>query len=72
MLLGYGLPNGSTAYVLFREHLRGSNLPLYFIYDVVNGMKYNILDDYCPLQKIYCLINEKNVSYIYGISCGNR
>ncbi|KAK4876668.1 hypothetical protein RN001_009174 [Aquatica leii] len=61
LLLGYGLPHGTTAYVLVREHSRESEIPHHYIYDIITATKYNILDPYCPLQKVFCVINEHNV-----------
>ncbi|KAF5294949.1 hypothetical protein FQR65_LT10662 [Abscondita terminalis] len=61
LLLGYGLPHGATAYVLVRENSRDSENLHHYIYDLVNGKKYNILDPYSPLQKVFCVINGHNV-----------
>ncbi|XP_018325294.1 coiled-coil and C2 domain-containing protein 2A [Agrilus planipennis] len=61
LLLGYGTPNGSSAYVLTRESTSNSYAPTYYIFDVTTGTKYNILDSISPLQIIYCVINRKNV-----------
>lgn len=61
LLLGYGIPTGSTAYVLVQESNRETELPVYYIYDVVENEKYNLLDPYCPLQRIYCIVNQENV-----------
>ncbi|XP_031347208.1 coiled-coil and C2 domain-containing protein 2A isoform X1 [Photinus pyralis] len=61
LLMGYGMDQGSTTYVLVREHVSESELPLYFLYDVTTATKYNVLDTNCPLQKIFCVINAQNV-----------
>ncbi|XP_045464797.1 coiled-coil and C2 domain-containing protein 2A isoform X2 [Harmonia axyridis] len=61
LLLGYGLPHGSTAYVLLCEHSKETELPLYSIFDVVSGEKISILDAYCPLQRVYCVVREQNI-----------
>lgn len=60
LLLGYGIPHGVTAYVLVREY-DSNNSPIYFLYDSSTANKYNFADPLCPLQKIYCVINENNV-----------
>lgn len=62
LLLGYGLPHGTTAYVLIREYNRESQIPLHFVYDLVTATKYDIMDILCPLQRIFCVINEQNVN----------
>ncbi|KAL3285284.1 hypothetical protein HHI36_019394 [Cryptolaemus montrouzieri] len=61
LLLGFGIPHGSTAYVLVREHSKETELPLHFIYDVASGEKISVTDAFCPLQRIYCLIGEHNI-----------
>lgn len=63
LLLGFGIPNGNTAYVLVREYIKEDVAPVYYIFDVVSGIKYSIMDIYCPLQRIFCLINDHNVSF---------
>lgn len=61
LLLGFGIPHGTTAYVLLREHIKELPTPVYYIFDVVTGAKHSLQDIYCPLQKIFCLINDQNV-----------
>ncbi|CAG9813725.1 unnamed protein product, partial [Phaedon cochleariae] len=61
LLLGYGIPHGNTAYVLLREHSTDTGLPMYYILDVVYGEKYNLTDEYSPLQRVFCVINSSNV-----------
>ncbi|KAF5273701.1 hypothetical protein FQA39_LY07391 [Lamprigera yunnana] len=61
LLLGYELAHGSTAYALIREYSRDLEPPLHYIYDVTTAKKYNVLDVSCPLQKVFCVINEHNV-----------
>lgn len=61
VLLGSGIPHGSTAYVFVKEGF--SKNSEYYIWDPTNGQKYNINDSFCPLQKIYCLIDDQNVSF---------
>lgn len=62
LLLGYGIPRGSTAYVLTREYIKDAETPVYNIYDVCYNEKYNLTDPYCPVQKIFCLVSGENVS----------
>lgn len=60
LLIGYGIPHGPTTYVLTMEK-NALNRKEYFIYDVENAFKYSVHDNFCPLQKIYCLMNDENV-----------
>ncbi|XP_050296279.1 coiled-coil and C2 domain-containing protein 2A [Anthonomus grandis grandis] len=55
LVLGFGLPNGPSSYVLYAD------FPTYIILDVVTNQKFDILDPFCPLQRIYCLANGENV-----------
>ncbi|XP_017782546.1 PREDICTED: coiled-coil and C2 domain-containing protein 2A [Nicrophorus vespilloides] len=61
LILGFGIPHGSTAYILIREYNVDSDEPTHFIYDISTCKKYNITDTYCPLQKVYCIVNESNI-----------
>lgn len=68
LLLGAGIPDGPSAYVLTHETgLSGENGPRedYWIWDPVSGQHYSVQDNFCPLQKVWCLMNEENVSFIY-------
>lgn len=60
LLFGFGIPNGVTAYVLTKEDVNEQVLS-YYIYDVITACKYKIQDPFCPLQKVFCIINEYNV-----------
>lgn len=62
LLLGYGLPHGSTAYVFIREYPKDLDTPIHSVYDIVTATKFGISDTFCPLQRIYCVINEHNVN----------
>lgn len=62
LLLGFGIANGNTAYVLFREYIKEVPLPVHYIFDVISGAKYSLVDVYCPLQRVFCVVNEHNVS----------
>lgn len=61
LLLGFGLPYGTTAFVLVKEYDNNPN-STYYIYDVVTSEKMSLIEPFCPLQRIYCLVNENNVS----------
>ncbi|CAG9860595.1 unnamed protein product [Phyllotreta striolata] len=61
LLLGYGIPHGNTAYVFLPEYPNDSAIPAYYIIDVVYNEKYNIMDENCPLQRIFCVMNNKNI-----------
>ena len=56
LILGHSLTCGDTCYVLIRD------MTVFYIVDPTTGKKYNSKDVYCPLIKIYCLVNDKNVS----------
>lgn len=62
LLIGFGLPQGQSAYVLLYEFNRETQETDYYIYDVTKGNKHHLKDVSVPLQKIYCLINDKNVT----------
>lgn len=63
MLLGSGIPHGSMGYVLVKETIEKSSK--YYVWDPTNGQKYSVDDSFCPLQKVYCVINDKNVIKIF-------
>lgn len=60
LLLGVGIPHGPTAYVLTREEEQQKFS--YWLWDPASGQKYSIQDSFCPLQKVFCLVNDENVS----------
>ncbi|XP_063925902.1 coiled-coil and C2 domain-containing protein 2A isoform X2 [Zophobas morio] len=60
LLLGFGVPYGSTAFVLVKEY-DNNQIPVYYLFDVVQGAKINLTDAFCPLQKVYCVVNEQNI-----------
>jgi hypothetical protein len=60
LLLGTGIPHGPTAYVLTREGEQHKFS--YWLWDPASGQRYSIHDSFCPLQKVFCLINDENVS----------
>ncbi|CAH1965561.1 unnamed protein product [Acanthoscelides obtectus] len=61
LLLAYGIPHGKTAYVLVKEYSGQTDIPRYYVLDVVNAEKYYVDDPYCPVQKVYCLVNGENI-----------
>lgn len=60
LAVGFGLPNGLTAYVIINEVIRDTQE--IYIYDVVSSNRYNANDPLSPLKAIYCVINGNNVS----------
>lgn len=62
LVLGYGIPQGYAAWTLCKEYSADTNLPAYYIFDVVRNEKYNVTDEFCSVLKIYCVINNENVS----------
>ena len=63
LLIGTGIPHGQTAYVLVREKQDQGKMH-YWLWDPTAGQRYSIYDSFCPLQRIYGLINDENVSLI--------
>ncbi|XP_033609176.1 coiled-coil and C2 domain-containing protein 2A isoform X2 [Cryptotermes secundus] len=59
LLLGVGIPHGPTAYVLTREEEQHKFS--YWLWDPSSGQKYSIQDSFCPLQKVFCLVNDENI-----------
>jgi len=59
LLLGTGVPYGPTAYVLMREKKD------YWIWDATAGQRYSVHDAFCPLQRVFALVNDENVSRPY-------
>ncbi|XP_062546525.1 coiled-coil and C2 domain-containing protein 2A [Armigeres subalbatus] len=55
LILGHSLLTGDSTFVLLRE---GND---YFIVDPTSGKKYNSTDTYCPLIRIYYIVNQDNV-----------
>lgn len=64
LLLGTGIPEGQTAYVLTREE-RTSDV---HIWNAVTGKRYDATDSYGPLQNVGCLVGRDNVGPSY-FSC---
>lgn len=65
LLLGFGIPNGMTGFVLIKETNKITNEPSYYIFEVTSGRKYSTADPFSPLQKVFCVINEHNVRNIF-------
>ncbi|CAN8001529.1 unnamed protein product, partial [Ixodes hexagonus] len=57
LLLGTGIPEGQTAYVLTREE-RGEQVG---IWNAVTGKRYSATDSYGPLQNVGCLVGRDNI-----------
>ncbi|XP_055540929.1 coiled-coil and C2 domain-containing protein 2A [Wyeomyia smithii] len=55
LVLGHSLLAGDCTFVLLRE---GGE---FFLVDPTNGKRYNSTDTYCPLSKIYYIVNQDNV-----------
>lgn len=62
LVLGYGIPHGSAAWVLSKEYSADQDVQTHYIYDVVRNEKYNVTDEFCTLLRIYCVVNGENVS----------
>ncbi|XP_066996187.2 coiled-coil and C2 domain-containing protein 2A [Anabrus simplex] len=56
LLLGAGIPHGPSAYVLEQD-----NGHRFWLWDPASGQRYDVRDNLSPLQKVYCLINNKNI-----------
>lgn len=83
-VMGYGLPEGISTYVLMKENANTNEICLknqyknssksilkqinwrYCIFDATTGKKFDIKDPFCPLQKIYFLCNDENVSILFS------
>lgn len=72
LILGYGIPQGYAAWVLSKEYTADNDAPVHYIYDVVRNEKYNVTDELCSLLKIYCVINNENVSLLLGCFFGTE
>lgn len=55
LVLGFAVPYGDTTFVLTKEHGE------YFFIDPHSGRKCSSHDTFCPLMKVYCVVNPKNV-----------
>ncbi|XP_055638462.1 coiled-coil and C2 domain-containing protein 2A isoform X2 [Toxorhynchites rutilus septentrionalis] len=55
LLIGHSLLNGDSTFVLLRE---GNE---FLIVDPTSGKKYNSTDTYCPLNRVYSIVNEDNL-----------
>nr|CAD7600827.1 unnamed protein product [Timema genevievae] len=60
VMLGHGVPYGPSAYVLTR-HENSQRLVTYHLWDPATGHNFDVRDNFCPLQKVYCLMNDENV-----------
>lgn len=55
LLLGSAIPEGTTAYVLTEES------DGFYIWNSSTGRRFPVLDNYCPLQSVGCLVNNENI-----------
>ncbi|XP_074640810.1 coiled-coil and C2 domain-containing protein 2A-like isoform X2 [Tubulanus polymorphus] len=55
LLIGSGIPEGNTAYVLTEEE------DDFFIWNASSGEHFSYRDNYCPLHSVGCLINHENI-----------
>lgn len=62
LLLGVGIPHGASAYVLVNSP--GSEV----IWDPTTGFKYSVRDSFCPLHKVFFLVNNANVSFLISLT----
>lgn len=53
--MGFAIPYGDTTFVLTKENGQ------HFLIDPHSGKKCISRDTFCPLTKIYCVVNQKNV-----------
>nr|CAD7430292.1 unnamed protein product [Timema monikensis] len=60
VMLGHGVPYGPSAYVLTR-HENSQRLVTYQLWDPATGHNFDVRDNFCPLQKVYCLMNDENI-----------
>nr|CAD7446121.1 unnamed protein product [Timema bartmani] len=60
VMLGHGVPYGPSAYVLTR-HENSQRLVTYHLWDPATGHNFDVRDNFCPLQKVYCLMNDENI-----------
>jgi coiled-coil and C2 domain-containing protein 2A len=56
ILLGYGIPEGSTAYVIVFEYGRDP-----IVFNASTGEQFSVRDSYLPLTSIGCVITQENV-----------
>ncbi|XP_058815974.1 coiled-coil and C2 domain-containing protein 2A-like [Topomyia yanbarensis] len=55
LILGHSLLTGDSTFVLIRENND------FYIVDPTSGKKYSSSDTYCPLSRIYYIVNQDNV-----------
>ncbi|KAG5455563.1 MAG: hypothetical protein BJ554DRAFT_4986 [Olpidium bornovanus] len=61
VLLGKGVPEGRTAYVLAKEPPAISKPETWMLINPVTGDCYGQTDAHCPLREIGCVFNSKNI-----------
>ncbi|XP_039444394.1 coiled-coil and C2 domain-containing protein 2A [Culex pipiens pallens] len=55
LVLGHSLLTGDSTFVLLREGAE------FYIVDPTSGKRYQATDTYCPLSRIYFIVNQQNV-----------
>ncbi|XP_034250216.1 coiled-coil and C2 domain-containing protein 2A [Thrips palmi] len=60
LLVGTGIPHGLTAYVFVHEK-QEQNKSHFWVWDPTAGQCYSIFDSFCPLQRVYGLVNDENI-----------
>lgn len=55
LVMGYAIPYGDTTFVLSKENGE------YFLIDPHSGKKCSSRNTFCPLTKVYCIVNNENV-----------
>lgn len=56
LVLGRGVPEGPTAYVLTAED-NGAN----WLWNSVTGERFGTVENFCPLTAVTAVVNEQNV-----------
>lgn len=56
ILLGYGIPEGLTAYVIVFEYGKDP-----YVFNASSGEHFNVRDSYIPLHSVGCIITQENV-----------
>lgn len=59
LVLGFGIPEGSTSYVLTRERPSG----LFWLWNASNGEKFAPTDVNCPLLHVYTVLSAKKIHF---------
>lgn len=57
IIMGDGIPEGATVYVLLVDHSSTSRL----LFNASTGRTYNINDSNCPLREVSLVMNDRNI-----------